>query len=143
MSKVLEIGLACSPAHFIGKGVVKNMKRVLISYGGGMGGANRTYYTEKVHKEQAVNGTWNIVDIDGNSREINPRFIVEIVETKVLILKTDTTQHTNYHKKTCDKKTLIEFFDLGELGCTDYVLKGEYGRSSDKIKPFKVETETI
>ena len=142
MNKVLEIGKAMSPSHFVGKGELKKMKRILVSYGGGMGGANKTYYTEKIHKEQAVNGTWNIVDIHGNMIELNPRFIVEVVETKVLILKTDITEHASYNSKTCKSKILTEYFDLGEMGYNDYVLKDTF-RSSDKIKTFHKESETI
>ena len=142
MNKVLEIGKAMSPSTFVGKGELKNMKRILVSYGGGMGGSNKTYYTEKIHKEQAVNGTWNIVDIHGNMIELNPRFIVEVVDTKVLILNTDITEHANYHKQTCQSRILTEYFDLGEMGYNDYVLKDEF-RSSDKIKTFHKESETI
>lgn len=142
MNKVLEIGKAMSPSNFIGKGELKNMKRILVSYGGGMGGANKSYYSEKIHKEQAVNGTWNIVDIHGNIIELNPRFIVEVVETKVLILKTDITAHANYNSKTCKSKMLTEYFDLGEMGYNDYVLIDGF-RSSDKIKTFHKESETI
>jgi len=142
MGKVLEIGKAVSPSHFVGKGELKNMKRILVSYGGGMGGANKTYYTEKIHKEQAINGTWNIVDIHGNMIELNPRFIVEVVATKVVVLKTNTTGHANYNSKTCKSSILTEYFDLGEMGYNDYVLKDTF-RSSDKIKTFHKESETI
>lgn len=140
--KVLEIGLSCSPSHFVDKGTLKKFQRILVSYGGGIGGANKTYYTESIYKEQAINGMWTFVDFDGQKIQLNPRFIVEICETDVLILKTDITEHKNYHKKTCDKHILTEWIDLGFLGFNDYKLLEKARNSSGKIHIFKSESET-
>jgi hypothetical protein len=136
--RTLLVGKPCSPSETISHEVIE-MKRVLITYGGGMGGANKEYYTKKIYKEQAINGGWNIETIDGKIIQLMPNFIVEVEETKVLKLVTDVTRHRNYNKTTCKKSILTEYFDLS--GFDNYNIEEKYSSRDDKII-FKTTEET-
>jgi hypothetical protein len=136
--RTLLVGKPCSPSETISHEVIE-MKRVLITYGGGMGGANKEYYTKKIYKEQAINGGWNIETIDGKIIQLMPNFIVEVEETKVLKLVTDVTGHRNYNKTTCKKSILTEYFDLS--GFDNYNIEEKYSSRDDKII-FKTTEET-
>ena len=136
--RTLLVGKPCSPSETISHEVIE-MKRVLISYGGGIGGVNKQYYTKKLYKEQAINGSWNIETIDGKKIQLMPNFIVEVEETKVLKLVTDVTEHRNYNKTTCKKSILTEYFDLS--GFDNYNIEEKYSSRDDKII-FKTTEET-
>jgi hypothetical protein len=136
--RTLLVGKPCSPSETISHEVIE-MKRVLITYGGGMGGAHKQYYTKEIRKEQAINGSWNIETIDGKKIQLMPNFIVEVEETKVLKLVTDVTGHRNYNKKVCEKSILTEYFDLS--GFDTYNIEEKYSSRDDKIIFKKEETE--
>jgi hypothetical protein len=136
--KTLLVGKPCSPSDTISHEVIE-MKRVLISYGGGMGGANKEYYTKEIRKEQAINGSWNIETIDGKKIQLMPNFVVEVEETKVLKLVTDVTNFKNYSKVVCKKSILTEYFDLS--GFDNYNIEEKYSSRDDKVI-FKTTEET-
>jgi len=136
--KTLFVGKPCSPSNIINHEIFE-MKRILISYGGGIGGAHKQYYTKKIYKEQAINGSWNIETIDGKKIQLMPNFIVEIEETKVLKLVTDVTEHRNYNNTTCKKSILTEYFDLS--GFDNYNIQEKY-LSRDGNVIFKITEET-
>ena len=104
MGQIL-VGLPCSPSKIIGQKVIK-AKRILITYGGGMGGANKTYYFTK--QKKLADGLLQLTLVDGKKVEVNPFFIVDKNDCKILQLKTDITAHCNYHSNTLGTKSKIE-----------------------------------
>lgn len=128
--RTLIVGKPCSPSIKISDEVIE-MKRVLITYGGGMGGANKSYYTKEIKKEQAINGQWQIKTIDGKQINLMPNFVVEVEETKILKLVTDVTGQRNFSKKVCNKSILTEYFDLS--GFDDYNIDIDYSSRDNKI----------
>jgi hypothetical protein len=128
--RTLIVGKPCSPSIKISDEVIE-MKRILITYGGGMGGGNKTYYTKEIKKEQAINGGWYIETIDGKKIQLMPNFVVEVEQTKILKLVTDVTLHRNFSKKVCKKAVLTEYFDLS--GFDDYNIDVNYSSRDDKI----------
>jgi hypothetical protein len=134
--KTLLIGAPCSPSEIISHEAIK-MKRILITYGGGIGGGNKVYYTKKITKEQAINGSWDIETIDGKKISLMPRYIVEVEDTKVLKLVTNITEHKNYHKVVCTKSILTEYFDMS--GFDNYEIVNKY---IDRPKLIYQEEET-
>ncbi len=113
MSKVIKISNGCSPSIHVSDEVI-SVNRVLITYGGGMGGARESIYATAIHKEQAINGMWIMVDItNGMERQVNPRFIVSVDKVKVVKVVTDITAFTNYHKVVCTQNILARFIDIG------------------------------
>jgi|LakMenEpi03Aug12_release.lakeMendotaPanAssembly.Ray.scaffolds.fasta_scaffold159952_6 hypothetical protein len=113
MSKVIKISNGCSPSTHVSDELIP-VNRVLITYGGGMGGANEKIYTTAIHKEQAINGMWRMIDItNGMERDVNPRFIVSVDKVNVVKVITDITEHTNYHEVVCIENILTRLIDIG------------------------------
>ena len=76
----LTFGLTCTPSLIMNTKEIKATK-ILISFGGGMGGASQKLYAIKSTKK----GDYLKVElIDGTTREINPRFIVYKKPVKLL-----------------------------------------------------------
>ena len=94
---------------------------ILISYGGGMGGANITYFTETFSRED------NFVtfqDVFGNEIESNSNFIVSITKKKIIIFTIDLINESAF---IFDKdlksviKTFVHVLNLDE----DFILDKE------------------
>ena len=134
--KILKVGKFCSPSTVISHEVL-NMKRILVTYGGGMGGTRSEYYTSKIKK---VGETLKVVTVDNKKLSLNPRFIVEIEDTKVLKVVTDVTAHSNYHSPICKKSIVTEYIDMS--GYNNYILDSTYTESANSF--YKdVEIENI
>lgn len=80
---------------------------LLVSYGGGMGGANVTYYAQDIVKENE--SELEVECIDGRTMTLNKNFIVKREPVKVLKQIVDITAHANYHKTTCKEKLFVRF----------------------------------
>ena len=106
MNKTISIEPSRSP---FGEHKVENLgliKEVLMSCGGGMGGA---YWKE--HGDVAGNLNENkfvvLTDaITGETKDLNTRFIVEIEDKQLIKVTTDLTPHYNYGHTTC--KSAVE-----------------------------------
>jgi len=97
--KTLEIGLPCAPGELISNEEIKTTE-ILVSWGGGMGGANKRYYaTSKNGNEYTL--------IDGDKIKLNPNFIVHEKEVRLVKnITTNTNSNMNFTKK-------IRFIQLG------------------------------
>lgn len=104
------ISAPCSPSVQIESKNIEVMK-IIITFGGGMGGSNQTFYANKVIKTS--DGMLFIETVDGRELELNPRYIVLKEKTIILKVVTDTTAHSNYNQKTCNYSERTEFFDVG------------------------------
>ena len=113
MKNKLIIGLPCSPSFLSIPTEIVKTTSFLISYGGGMGGANKTYYATD-YTVDAINGFYQLTLIDGSKVSINPRFLVEKQIVNLIKITTDTTQHSNFHSKKCNQSISIEWFKLEE-----------------------------
>lgn len=100
----------CSPSTRI---EAKNIEvvKIIITFGGGIGGTNQTFYASKVDK--TPDDMLSIETVDGRELELNPLYIVLKEKTNILKVVTDTTQHSNYNKKICNYSVRTEFFDVG------------------------------
>jgi len=119
--RTLEIGLPCSPSKRIESEEIKATE-IIITYGGGMGGANKKYYATEV-----VDNTLTL--ITGEVVKINPRYVV--TERNVTLVKQviDTTEHSNYHSHTCSKSIVTEYHLL-EYG-EEYKITDKYIQAKD------------
>lgn len=104
------ISAPCSPSKRIDSKNIEAVK-IVITFGGGMGGSSQTFYANKVDKTS--DGMLSIETVDGRELELNPRYVVSKERTIILKVVTDTTQHSNYGKKTCNYSERTEFFDVG------------------------------
>lgn len=110
--KDYQIGLPCSPSKRISYEIV-NAKKILLTYGGGMGGSRTTIYvTDKdiVYNEHGIAKVINI--LDDKEVEINTKYVVSAESVKLFVDKIDITGHTNYHEVQCKKHELIRILEL-------------------------------
>jgi hypothetical protein len=91
LKKKIIIGLPCTPSKYVSHKVV-DCTRVLISYGGGMGGANKTYYAENI---ELKDGMLVLSLVKGSVVEVNPTFLVEKEKCKVAIIEYDVSPWAN------------------------------------------------
>jgi len=101
MKKII-IAKNCSPSRMLSSKEV-NATKILISYGGGMGGANKTYYCNSIVRGSDLTDNFTLNLISGEVKEINPNFIVEISAVKLVILVIDVTEHTYYNPEKASK----------------------------------------
>lgn len=143
----IVLGLPCTPSKFISADLKLGYK-ILISYGGGMGGANRTIYAYV--NEQTISVLENVTakfinftNINNEEVTINTDFIVMVSKCNLVTTKIDATEHYNYGKETKQKGSgeykAVILKDTFEIGINDaYVFKDEYHTNSEiKIKSEK------
>lgn len=106
--KTFKIGLPCSPATMLTTAKAKATE-IIVTYGGGMGGTNETYYAQ-YQRPGATDNEIVIRDISGREITLNRRYIVRTEPVTILEVVTDITAHTNYGQKVCSKDILHEFF---------------------------------
>lgn len=118
----ITFGLPVSPSTRLSQKEIK-VTKILISYGGGMGGANETHYAKKVVQSE---GNVKITTFDGRTIDINPRFIVYKEPCRILEIVTDVTAHTNYHGYKVKKEILTEYVEIPFL-IEKIEFKNEFG----------------
>ena len=105
MNNTITIGLPVSPATFIERST-KNVTEILISHGGGMGGASYRKYGTIITRND--NGFLIFETFLGERIEINQRWVVSIEDKQLIEIIVDVTEHSNYHKHTCEKHITTE-----------------------------------
>ncbi len=108
ITKVIEIGAPRSPSKHM-ETTTGTITKLLVTYGGGMGGVNKTYYATKIKKTE---GLWCLSLIEGYDIEINPHYLVEKECGKYAKIVYDITDHANYNNRVCNKSISIEYFFL-------------------------------
>ena len=109
MIKVIEIGLPCTPAKHIRATLLKTIK-LLVTYGGGMGGASRVLHCTKM--DVTDESFYTVTLLTGETRRINPAYIVEESYPEVIEVLTDITEHVNHRSKECERAYQTRFIEL-------------------------------
>jgi|LakMenEpi03Aug12_release.lakeMendotaPanAssembly.Ray.scaffolds.fasta_scaffold176189_2 hypothetical protein len=135
MKNKIIIGLPCSPSFLSIPTQIIQATSFLVSYGGGIGGANKTYYATDCYAEQPINGFYQLTLIDGSKVSINPRFVVETQKVNLIKITTDTTPHSNYYSIICKQSISIEWFKLEDD--EEFEWKAEYKTRDEKRLVFK------
>jgi hypothetical protein len=135
MKNKIIIGLPCSPSFLSIPTQIIQATSFLVSYGGGIGGANKTYYATDYYAEQAINGFYQLTLIDGSKVSINPRFVVETQKVNLIKITTDTTPHSNYYSIICKQSISIEWIKLEDD--EEFEWKAEYKTRDEKRLVFK------
>ena len=135
--KKTEIGLSCTPSTITGTKEI-NVNKLLLSFGGGMGGSNITYYATSIKKNTDF---WDITLYTGEKVEINPSFIVSNKTRKIVKVIADITQYINYSSKKLNSSIESRYF------CLDYdteytINKDIYIQSPDNASLINTEVET-
>lgn len=130
--KKVEIGMPCSPSYMVSSETLK-VKKVLVSYGGGMGGASKTYFCTEVYEPKPAESMRVLTLLTGEIVHVNGKYIVEIKNRDVVKLVTNITGHKNYNSKVCSKAILTEFIELlyGEI---PIFIEGYTARHTDVLE---------
>ena len=135
--KEIIIGSPCSPSEFIDRKIIECFK-VLVSWGGGIGGANRSEFLT----EDVPLGNDTIVErktIFGETVRINTRFVVCSRQTKVVRDEWNTLPHANYAVKKFSKHITRRWIEVpvdANVHFTD-------GYVCDPPKPIHTDCESI
>jgi hypothetical protein len=100
----IVIGKSCSPSKPISD-ESETVKAFLVSYGGGMGGSSVSYYGKEISNSPRE-GFIIIETFEGDSVELNQRFVVSVKDKQIVTILSDVTEHRNYNKVVC--KSAIE-----------------------------------
>ena len=130
MKNKIIIGLPCSPSFLSIPTQIIQATSFLVSYGGGIGGSNKTYYATDYYAEPEINGFYQLTLIDGSKVSINPRFVVETQKVNLIKITTDTTPHSNYYSIICKQSISIEWFKLEDD--EEFEWKAEYKTRDEK-----------
>ena len=121
----LKIGLCGSPATIVSHEVI-DTKKVIISYGGGMGGASEKHYCTKVLK---LTKMWLLTLLSGEVFEVNPAFVVKVEDRRLVKLVCDVTTHSYFNAKNYKRLHIIEY--IGLKFEEDYVIVNDYVSRED------------
>ena len=106
-----EIRFPSTPSEWIGAPSYKKATQLLVSYGGGMGGANMRIYVERVH-DFLDNKLQNFKLLDGKIINVNTAFIVKAEDYTVVSAK--------YYNTNWEQYGTVEY--LVEDGTTVYLI---------------------
>lgn len=126
MSRNFTIGLPCSPSTRTNQ-EIKQVKEIMVTFGGGMGGSSTTYYGDIISDED---GFINIKDFQNETIKLNKLHIVHIKDKQLVFTETDTTEHTNYREKQCDSSSINQVFAISVFDTVNF--SNEYFSNDDK-----------
>ena len=138
----LKFSLICSPSHIVDKSLIDATK-IVTSFGGGMGGSNKTYYATDIDYSRKPLELV-ITDVSGRVFTLGYNFIVSQENVQLLKLVHNTTAHQNYREKKFKKYIVTQYSVI----YTDdkYEILNEYlGHSDnryDKREVYKVVDST-
>ena len=106
--RIISIGKTCSPSKILTTESIP-AERILISYGGGVGGWNESHYAIQIVEES---DSLIITNAKQVVTTIYKRFIVLREKCTLFKVTTDITEHTNYHSFKCKKNIVTNFYHI-------------------------------
>jgi hypothetical protein len=110
--KTIKIGVSCTPSTYIVSHEIIQGKKVLVSYGGGLGGTSKIYFCKEVYEPKPAESMRLLILLTGEVVRVNGRFIVEISDREIVKVISNITGHMNYNKKIYSKVIETEYFEL-------------------------------
>jgi hypothetical protein len=135
-TKKIIIGNPCSPSKLIEIKEIPLIK-IVLTYGGGMGGANRTLYIEEILSE--TEREMIVRQYNNEITTINKSYIVFREPIKAIFHTTDITSHTNYHTCKYDASISTNLYELSINDSWEYI--DEYNRNNPKTFYSNVENK--
>jgi hypothetical protein len=103
----LKFGKICSPSTLLDTDIIEAVE-ITSSFGGGMGGARKTYYAVNVNEENKPLEL-KIVDIKGREIALGYNFIVSQEKVRLIKITHDVTAHRNYQENRVKKAIIVEY----------------------------------
>lgn len=135
MNKTIELGKPFTPSEIKGN-ATKEGYAILISYGGGMGGASQTIYTyKKVDLE--TKDIFEVEDIYGVKHKINRSFVVKVSPTKIISLDIKNLGN-NYVGNVGETKRFLYAISIKDKA----TIKNDFV-SSDKVENYLISNYVL
>jgi len=125
IKKKIKIGLTCVPCKVIDKQELE-AEEILVSYGGGMGGANVKYYASWRDDLTDDDDFCSITTLTGKVITIGKKWIVSFEDIKLQMVKYDCTEQRNSQKNRACKSCIETYYyiiradEVAEI-TTDYI----------------------
>jgi hypothetical protein len=110
--KKIKIGRTYSPSTIISTETIEDCTAVLFSYGGGMGGANETYYCTKVDREKGSEFL-TLTLYNGEVIQLNLKNVVTLRKFTLFIVVANALAWSNYHKTKYNRYIVTEYYRIG------------------------------
>lgn len=124
----IKIGLCGTPARMISHEVVL-AKKILLTYGGGMGGASEKIYCTKKELKAGIVDMYALTLLSGEVIEVNPAFIVKVEDRRLVKVVCDVTSHSYFNAKNFKSMIITEY--IGLKFEEDYVIVNDYVSRED------------
>lgn len=121
MNKTYKIQSTRSPYGEHKVETIGTINKVLMTCGGGMGGAQWSEFGSFKSDPEIGKMTEFVDAVTGETKVLNPQYIVEIEKKTLVKVTTDQTAHYNYSSKVCDKaiETRYIWIDLSDTAIAD------------------------
>jgi len=105
-----------NPSKHVSDKLIFNVHKIIISYGGGMGGVNETLYAKKIFEGNDYNDVfkdfWLLHLYTGEWKYVNKEFIVSIDFCNLVEIVSDVTEHKNCNKDKHDKLYSFVYYEI-------------------------------
>lgn len=106
--------------------------KMIVSYGGGMGGVHETFYVDTI-PDLPTNTPITATDIRGRKLRINPRYVVYTTPVDLVHFSYNITNQVNYNAPKCQSAT---YHELNEVTPGTEVVIGATDEAATKIPPI-------
>ena len=116
---VASFGLPCTPSKKIEEERY-DAKAVKLTYGGGMGGGNESFYIKEKQIEYDAHGIAKVTKFfTGAVIEINVKYVVHSHDINLLFVKFDTTAHRNEGEYSY--KEIIQIYEIPTNAVVEFI----------------------
>ena len=116
--KPIKIYPNCSPSKHLCHREIDDVKKITVSFGGGMGGVNKVYHAVSLIEKD--DNFYSAVLYTSEIIHINKRFVVLIEARKLVEVVSDITEHSYYNKEKHNKLIETIYYELKENETYEY-----------------------
>lgn len=101
------------PSKHVSDELISNVRKIIISYGGGIGGVNETLYVKRIFEGNEVFNDFWLVDLyTGERKYVNKKFVVSIDSCNLVEIVSNVTEHNYYNKEKHDKLYSFTYYEI-------------------------------
>jgi len=113
MKNPVKVYPVYQPSKHVSDELIFNVHKIIISYGGGMGGVNETLYARKVFEgDEIFKGFWLLHLYTGERKYVNKEFVVSIDFCNLVEIVSDVTEHKNCNKDKHNKLYSFVYYEI-------------------------------
>lgn len=116
MKNPVKVYPVYQPSKHVSDELIFNVHKIIISYGGGMGGVNETLYAKKIFEGNDYNDVFKdfwLVDLyTGERKYVNKEFVVSIDFCNLVEIVSDVTEHKYCNKERHGKLYSFAYYEI-------------------------------